>query len=135
MDKKLFIIPPTEIDVWWPNVRSLVENACEYSGGRYGVEDILDYLLSGAMQLWVVMDKHEIVAITITEIVNFPRLKECRMLACTGVGMNEWVGLIVKIEDWAKQNGCSKITPICRPGWERILKDYKKCHIQLEKNI
>lgn len=136
-DIQLVGIAPPWVEIWWEPVRSLVESACSRSGGRYALLDILHLLLSGRMQLWVAMEGHEIIAIAITELCNYPQLRECRVLAATGDDARTWDHLIEKIEAWATQQDCRKIVCITRPGWEKHLKEYgyKKTHIYLEKDL
>ena len=78
-----------------------------------------------------------ITAIAITEIVDFPRRKICRLLACTGTGADRWLDKLAEIEDWARHRGCTAIEPIARPGWERKLtaRGYRKTHVVLEKSL
>lgn len=90
------------------------------------------------MNIWLALDdkKHH-AALALTEIVDYPRIRVCKLLACTGEDASKWIDLLSGIETWAKSNGCGVIQPICRPGWERLLKPhgYTKTHIQLEKTL
>lgn len=76
-------------------------------------------------------------ALAITEIVPYPRITVCKLLACTGEDAHRWVDLLAGIEAWAKERGCGVLEPICRPGWERHLKPmgYVKTHVVLEKRL
>lgn len=136
---KLLDVPAPSIPEWWEAgvVRDMIEDACRYSGGRYMVSDILDLLLQQKMQLWVAMENHEVLGIGLTEIIKFPQLKECRVICATGTNVNLWAHFIQKIEKWAVLQGCEKMMIVCRPGWEKLMKEfnYKKNHVQLEKGL
>lgn len=82
-------------------------------------------------------DSRQITALAITEIVAYPRIAVCKLLACTGEDAARWVNLLTQIEAWAKAQGCAAMEPICRPGWERHLKPkgYRKTHVVLEKTL
>jgi hypothetical protein len=88
----------------------------------------------GEWQLWVSADT-EITSVTITALDDYPNGRECCIIICTGVGMSNWVGNLSVIEEWAKSKGCVNIKAICRPGWERVLKDYHRTHVVLEKRL
>lgn len=134
-EPKLIGIPSDMMVDWWATIEPTVETACARSGGRYGASDILEYARDGRMQIWVVMEEHEMLSLTITEIVNFPKFRECRLLACTGSDYKRWVHLLSIIEEWAVSVGCRKMLAITRLGWEKVLSDYKKTHIYLEKDL
>lgn len=118
-------------------VRAMIEDACSHSGGRYEVMDILNLLLQQRMQLWVAVEDVEPLAIALTEIVQFPHVKECRVLCATGNDMKMWSNFIRQIEEWAQDNECRKMLVIARAGWEKVLKPYgyEKNHVQLERDL
>ena len=126
-----------QIEPVWHKIRPLIADAVTHSDGKYEVLDILSALLARDMQAWAITKGDEIVAIVITEIINYPRKKECRVLAVDGEGAKEWVHLVSEIEAWAKANGCQSIEPIARPGWEKLMKPlgYKRTHIILSKEL
>lgn len=135
MEPKLFGIPRENITHWWSSISSLMDAACKRSGDRYLASDLLELLTEGKMQLWLVLEGSHISTAVITEIVNYPRLKQCTIIACVGSGMERWVHLILVIEEWAMENGCRKILAISRLGWKRVLSDYKHTHEYLEKDL
>jgi len=129
---------PQEIAKLWPTIRDRIGSCCERSGGKYAPADVLLNFLNGRMELWLVMDEAgAIQALVITEIVAYPRITVCRLLACTGDDAALWVDLLASMEAWAKSRGCAAMEPICRPGWERRLKPlgYRKTHVVLEKSL
>lgn len=135
---RLHRVAPHELPDLWPQIRERVAACCARSGGKYEPVDVLLNCLSRRMNMWLVQgDADHISAIAITEIVAYPRITVCKLLACTGEGAEQWVDLLADIEAWAKAQGCAAIEPICRPGWERRLKPkgYRKTHVVLEKSL
>ncbi|TAK98939.1 MAG: hypothetical protein EPO08_17705 [Rhodospirillaceae bacterium] len=76
-------------------------------------------LLQGRLRLWA-GEKSAIV----TEIVTFPRLKAVNCFLVGG-DLSELFMIEKKIVEYAKAEGCSRITGGGRFGWTRVLKDYK----------
>lgn len=134
---KLHAIEPANLPERWPTIRDRIAACCARSGGKYEPIDVLQNALCGRMQLWLVQDDDATYALAITEIVSYPRITVCKLLACTGEDAPRWVDLLDEIEAWAKGQGCSVMEPICRPGWERQLKPmgYRKTHVVLEKRL
>jgi hypothetical protein len=135
---RLVLAPGRNAAAWWPAVRKRVAACCARSSGKYEPADVLRLVLAGRMQLWTAVDDAAAVrAVAITEIVSYPRRRVCRLLACTGTGIDDWWPLIAGLEAWARDAGCTALEPLARPGWERRLKSagYRKTHIILEKTL
>lgn len=126
-------IPSAKVPEIWPFAEELVSSAVERSG-ELSAQDILDALLSRNMQLWAAFD-NGLKAIAVTEIQVLPRKKLGSILICTGEGRKEWEYALSIIEDWARSEGCTGMKLLARPGWERVLKDYRKTHVLLEKEL
>ncbi len=43
--------------------------------------------------------------------------------------------LVDEAEAFAKANGCTLSITEGRPGWQRVLKDYKLTHVTIEKEL
>ncbi len=137
-------VSPHELPDLWPDIRDRIAACCTRSGGKYAPADILQSLIAGPMQLWLAIDDETvggragaIKALAISEIASYPRIKVCKLLACTGEDAGRWIELVQSIEAWARSQGCGAMEPICRPGWERHLKPrgYKRTHVILEKRL
>ncbi len=122
-----------QISQAWPAVESLISAAVARSS-LMSAEFVKERLEKGEWQLWVSADK-VITSVTITTLDDYPEGRECCLILCTGKEMANWVGNLSIIEEWAKSKGCVNIKAICRPGWERVLTDYQRTHIVLEKRL
>ena len=134
-------VPPDEIDYIWPSVKDLIEAALDRSG-LFGINDAYCHVVNGTWQLWVVHEKRndqwsgaQIECVVLTEIIDYPKDKVLRVTMATGSDRTKWVDRIEVIEGWAKSLGCERIQVLGRPGWERVLKDYRKTHVMLEKQL
>ncbi len=134
---KLIPVPTSEVEVWWELVLPLMKTFFERVRGRYEPHHVVEALQKGDMQLWVVMREHSVLAACMTEVMRFPCVKEFRIIQLTGSDYELWVGLLSKLEDYAKCIGCDKIIGIARPGWEKVIKTmgYEKTHVYLEKDL
>lgn len=131
---KLTLVTQNSLEEYWLKTRKMIDSACTRSFGKYEAIDVMRELMKGNMNLWVAEDE-KVKSIAITQIVSYPRTKVCKILCCTGKGMNEWVHFLMEIEGWAKKMGCKTTEPECRLGWARVLKKmgYERGHIMLEK--
>ena len=129
------MVKKDQISEYWPLIKDLIQNACDYSGGRADAEDYLKSFNENKKQLWVVKEAANIRAVVITEIAIFPKFTACMINICTGEGIKEWGHMHTLIEDFARNMGCKQMFVIGRPGMERLLKNYRKTHVLMEKTL
>ena len=86
------------------------------------------------MDIWLAYDG-KIHACAITDIVETEWRKTCVVAACYGYQARSWVHLLEKIEDWARQGGCSQVRIMGRKGWQKLLPSYRSTKIVLEKEL
>jgi hypothetical protein len=58
-----------------------------------------------------------------------------RAAASRALDMRRWIGLIEKIEEFARAEGCSATRIMGRKGWARVLTSYQTKRIVLEKDL
>lgn len=98
--------------------RPHIEAALEYAGGTHLPGDVIRAILAGGLQLWP--GEHSAI---VTEIEHYPQMKTCHLFLAGG-DLDELKLMLPSIEQWAAQNGCSKVTLAGRKGWQRsFLKD------------
>mgnify|MGYP003349989403 CR=1 FL=1 len=112
-----------------PAILPYLAESSKRSRGRVSVDDILRFLFSGEMQLWVVFDSdtQEAHGHFITEVKQYP---QCKMLVIQYAAMTP--NHMVEIEDlmqqyakdYAVRAGCNGIEFIGRPGWKKHAEHY-----------
>jgi hypothetical protein len=128
------MVPIQDISKEWPEALPWIEAACDYNNNRYKAQDHLEQILKNNSQLWLVKDPH-IIGVIITSLVPFPQKLCCTITICTGERGGEWIRNVSFIESWAKAQGCQQMLLPARLGMSKILKDYRKTHIILEKDL
>lgn len=127
---------PELIDTIWPFVSGLATTIAETSRGRVNAEDVRALVMSGAMQLWLVLnDQGAAVALVVTEIKSYPQSKVCIVQGLAGHDRGQWMHHLEGIEAWAKALGCVRIEVRGRKGMAKILPDYKLTSVYLEKEL
>jgi hypothetical protein len=87
--------------------------ALEYDGDTHGIEDVLAQVATGECQFWP-GEKSAI----ITEIVRHPK-KTVLHFWLAGGDLQELEVMSARIEEWAREQGCQRITLAGRKGWAR----------------
>lgn len=105
-----------------PQVLPHLEVSEGWTKGRATVDDILKFLFTGQMQLWVALDEKKIYGHIITEVKQYPQCKMLVIQYCAGES-NHMQFVEDKayeiLEKFAKANSCAGIELIGRPGWSR----------------
>ena len=114
-------VPIAHIHFIWPKVRTYLDNALKRAGGgRFEIYHILPLLLDGKARLWVSFDREndKIDGAVVTETIQYPCLKECRVWLVGGENLNAWFDEAAQmIEDFAKADGCACVVSGGRKGW------------------
>ena len=113
---------------------TLIERALQYDQ-THTLNDVLTDLRAGRAQLWLATDNDEVEGIAVTCITEYPQTTTCLIWLCAGISREKYTPLIGNIEQWAKSQGCASISLEGRAGWERILTDFNKTKIILEKRL
>lgn len=101
----------------------------KWTFGRSTLGDILQQILSGQLQLWVVFhaDSGQIAGHIITEIKQYPQFK---LLVVQNCAMEPHIMQHVAdkmqsiAESFAKDTGCAGIEFVGRPGWGKHVEKY-----------
>lgn len=118
-----------------PMLRSYLDRMADGSNGRMTADDMARLIVEDRMQAWAVMRGSEIMSLTTTEIVQYPRLRSIRFVACVGRSWREWGRLIADIEEWGRSRGCTRSEAFALPKWRHILTPagYEVGHMIFEK--
>jgi len=61
----------------------------------------------------------------ITQIDNYPEERVLHVVLLVGKDLNSWdVGVLEKLQKFARENGCKAIEADCRPGMAKFLEKY-----------
>lgn len=137
-DTELRRVFPSALERLWPEIGPKLAAIADRSRGRWTVEPLLDAILDGRWQLWVVWNRAEdrLQAIVGTEIyTELSGKRFCGIRFATGDDRAAWMPLLDELEQWARENGCDAIDGWCRRGWEKHLPAYTLTHVLLEKDL
>jgi len=107
-----FAIPSLWEETVRPKIVECFEKTREH---RWLPEDVLESLMKKDMQLWVLHDT-EVRCFVVTEIIEYPRSKECLLFLVVGEIPGGWDDPMAQMEEWAKEQGCSHIATMGRLG-------------------
>ena len=117
-----------EVPFIWSNVKDWLEQALKEQD-EYTLDDIYHGLLNREMQLWANDD-----AALVTSIQENSRTKFCTLLACGGGQMQDWLGYLPALEDWARAQGCTEMRLYGRRGWAKVL-NYDAAYTVISKGL
>jgi hypothetical protein len=127
MNLDISLIPYGQISYMVAPLLRFLQESESWTKGRSSVDDIVRFVLTGQMQLWVVFDPdtQEIHGYVITEIKQYPQSKMFVIQYCA---MNpnhmKYVedSMHEKADRFARDAGCAGIEFFGRPGWEPHVK-------------
>jgi len=112
----------TEAEALWSEIRPLLLPAFERSRGTYDAKTALLQLLNNMAQAWTVTQDGRIVAAAMTALHGLPQGKAGHVIALGGSGMTDWMSALhTAFEDFARAEGCTRLTLQGRSGWGRYL--------------
>lgn len=124
---KISLVSPGQVAPLIPALLPFLQESAAWARGRATVDDILRFVLSGQMSLWVVYDSAGVYGHIITESKQYPQRK---MLAVQYCAMEP--GVLEEVEEqmqdiasrFAADAGCAGIEFVGRPGWRNVAKKY-----------
>lgn len=103
-----------ETCVEWGQCREAMLPAIEMTAGTHNEDDVIAGICTGQFRLWRNGSSG-----VVTDITMYPRLK-CFNIFLMGGKLEEITPMFPKIEAYAKEQGCQRITALAaRKGWER----------------
>ena len=131
----LTLINSRDISETWPLVEQMISDALIRSN-EHTANDILKDLISGDAQMWLAWHENDgVLGVMVTYMQQTTLSCHLRIFLCVGEQRKRWLHHIESVEQWAKNKGANKVSAVVRPGWEKVLPNYRKTHVTLEKNL
>jgi hypothetical protein len=131
---ELVCVDPKRIATVWPHVAHLIHAAVKRTNLSHTLDVELE-VLHGKGLLWLAWDGERILAAATTALMRTDADLVCILTACGGSAMNDWLPLLSKIEQYARNEGCACVRIHGRKGWARLLDGYRVEHVILEKDL
>lgn len=120
IDGKVTMVSLDVLDNIWPQVVPILEKAEKWFIDYYTIDDLLECIRSGDLQLWVAVENHKIYTVGCTSIVEFPRCRILRGALIAGRDAKKVLTCLKEIEEWAAMLGCTRSELIGRLPWKRL---------------
>lgn len=136
LELTLSILDPNDLPKMWADLEPLIIEACEHSQGESNPQTVVDGLLSGAYQMLVFMRgqvPESVLLITISQFATGKRILE--IVLASGKGLKSWVHFEPQLLTIARQYGCTNVRMIGREGIQRMLKDWNRTSVVLERSV
>lgn len=117
---KLLGIPAMALPGAWPHVEPLVQEWLDKAKEhRWETSDILSMLNDNELQLWVIVDDNTVKTTVLTQILNYPRCRECNIFMVSGELTDDWRAHCDSLVTWAELQGCHYVTAMARKGFAK----------------
>ena len=122
---QVYAVPPEYLIIAWPDTERILQRVVKPDTG-YALNDVLNELQLGTMQLWVIGDFKGVVVTTVN-VKPLHKVLWVQFLA--GDHMDDWLDEWIQTQEaYAKHNDCVAIEFNGRKGWSKMQKhhsDYK----------
>lgn len=128
------LVPQNLVAAEWLQCADHIHAAMSRNG-RFEPAHIRQMCMDGKMQLWTVYDGDELKATCVTEILQYPTMKVLSIIVLTGEDREAWLRHAEYLKQYGRQWGCQRVEAWARPGWSRVLKDWRHTHSLLEIDL
>lgn len=121
------LVPPGMVSGVIPALLPYLKESEKWARGRATVDDILRFVLTGQMQLWIGHEENTIYGHVVTEIKEYPQCKMLVVQYCAGEPNHmQYVDdeIFDLLDRFAKDTGCSGVEFVGRPGWRKQAEKY-----------
>ena len=138
---KMFLLPPSEIDSFWNEIKPLLDKAFDTGSEGLVADDFKDAIENSLMFVWIITEEHSIEAVLLCEFFEYPRKKSCYVNAWatkSGYDFDKHYEFTLKeLENFSKINGCDFIEAKTRKGLAKKLKSsgWKDQHSVVNKQL
>lgn len=131
-DTPLLCVGPDELDAAWQIARPFIESG--YSAlDEFMPEDMLEWLRAGKGLLWLAVEGGRVHAALTTSLEKRPSGLSLRMVSSGGDNLPLMLECEKVLVEYARREGCVKITAEGRNGWARTLPGFRRTRVHLEK--
>lgn len=117
-------VPVWDVERRWPEVLPFIERYLAKSKEhRWNANDLYLSVCERDMQLWIIEEEGKVVTAVLTEIINYPRVRECNVFMISGkmTVIEDWRDSVEEIVKWAAAQGCHYISSMARRGSEKAM--------------
>jgi len=125
MKLDLSLVPYDYVADVVPQVLPYIKVSEEWTRGRSTATDLLSFIFSGRMQLWVALDDQKIYGHLISEVKQY---RQCKMFVVQHCAMEPHTFELVEDQvfdlciRYAKDAGCAGVEFVGRPGWSKMMR-------------
>lgn len=119
------IYPLRDWRPYWSAIEPLLKKAVDRGHERYTIDDVCRFIDEQVMQLSVAIAGDEIIAVFVTEVIDYPQSRALRAVFTGGeIGrVDEWMAEFdAYLDEGANAIGADLVELHGRPGWARKLK-------------
>lgn len=128
---ELFVVPPEQVGVAWPEIKRHITRVDHVA---WDLNDVLHDLMRAKAQAWGVRDGDEVLGFIVTRIENTYSHKYGLVWIVAGTGLDLGMPFYREvIEPWFWNEGCEWIELCGRKGWKRVIPDYEEAAVILRK--
>lgn len=132
-------VPPRLLPVSWPLIEPWVVTALRRGNADQSPDDVRGHIERGTMQFWLAWADGEPRprGVWITEILESARGRLCNIVVLAGDKFEMWRPLEAYLAEWAREQGCVRMSLVGRRGWARRLKagGWREAAVTLERQI
>ena len=134
---QLLLVSPDILPRIWTWAKPLLIETEETWGEYYTIESLFNMIDKGEAQLWTVNDADGFFLVLLTELLEFPKVRVLNILTLAGSNLEDSIGFLDYVENWACKQGATKSIGIGRKGFLRVLQPYgyRQKGVAFTKNI
>lgn len=127
----------------WPVVAPLLLSCIKENTGEFTLNDTLVQLEKRNWQLWLGIRSDGLIQATgVTEIINYPSKKVCRIVMLAGEGVEAICEVYEDLSAWALGLDCRGLEVWARPGMAKMLQKhlgftpkYQVCTLDISRSL
>lgn len=118
----LFPVHNEAVPGFWPFVEGHIEDWLEKAKEhRWEAQDILTMIVESDLQLWIIFDHDRVKTVVLTQILNYPRCRECNIFMVSGELTDDWRQHVESLVTWAEESGCHFVSAMARKGFAKAM--------------